>query len=215
MPVAVRYRADAAPTQAPLPHLIVRQCIDAAMLAALLRRDPDAVQKRFDDGHRAYVAWYEGQAAAFGWVATRRAEIGELQTGFEIPATHRYLWNFVTLPSHRGLGIYPRLLDAIVQEESDAEVFWIARAPENRASARGIEKAGFTTVASLSFDARGRSALGGSGNPDARRAARVLGLPVVPAVTPCWKCVRAGRRAMSCPESQCRCDYQKPELPCA
>ena len=198
----------------PLPELVVRQCDDALLLSRLQKRDAAVIQQRFAQGHRAYVAWFAGEPASFGWVATQRAEIGELSTSFAIPAGHRYLWNFVTLPAFRGLGIYPRLLEAIVQTESGAGVFWIARAPENRASARGIEKAGFKTVAALSFDLGGHSALGEVEPVGARRAARVLGLPLVTTVTPCWKCVRAGRGAMSCPEGQCQCDYQKPEVAC-
>ena len=107
-------------------------------------------------GHRAYVATLDGAPAAWGWIATREAEIGELATRFAIPPGERYLWNFVTLAPFRGLGVYPRLVDAIVRAESrEAERFWIAYAPENRASASGIGKAGFTTLAELSFDADG------------------------------------------------------------
>ena len=85
------------------------------------------MRRRFDAGHRAYVALWDGEPAAWGWVATTAAEIGELESSFAIPRGERYLWNFVTFPSHRGLGIYPRLLDAIVRLESaEAGRFWIA-----------------------------------------------------------------------------------------
>jgi hypothetical protein len=173
--------------------------------------------RRLGAGHRAYVAWRDGEPAAWGWVATRSAEIGELGSAFAIPGGERYLWNFVTLPAHRGLGIYPRLLDAMVRAEwRDAERFWIAYAPENHASGAGIRKAGFVDLAELSFDAAGRPALRGLLPGGGRVAARVLGLPEVgDALAPCWRCVRAGRGHMSCAPGSCRCDYQRPHVDCA
>lgn len=129
----------------------------------------------------------------------------------------RYLWNFVTLTAHRGLGIYPRLLDAIVRTESrEAERFWIAYAPENHASGSGIRKAGFVPLAELSFDGAGRAALRGMTPGGGGVAARVLGLPEVQqSLAPCWRCVRAGRGPMSCAAGSCRCDYQRSETGCA
>jgi GNAT superfamily N-acetyltransferase len=163
------------------------------------------------------VAWRDGEPAAWGWVATRTAEIGELGSAFAIPRGERYLWNFVTLPAHRGLGIYPRLLEAIVRAESrEAERFWIAYAPENHASGAGIRKAGFVALAELSFGPDGAAAVRGLIPGAGRVAARVLGLPEAAApLAPCWRCVRAGRGAMSCAAGSCRCDYQQPRSGCA
>lgn len=130
MPFAARHRNDPTPRMEPLPGLAVRHEASATVMAALQGRTEAEIQRRFDTGHRAYVAWRDGASAAWGWVATRTANIGELGSSFTIPAGERYLWNFVTLPTHRGQGIYPRLLEAIVRAEShEAERFWIAYAP--------------------------------------------------------------------------------------
>ena len=217
MPFAARHRNDPMPSIEPLAGLVIRREEDAAVMAALQKRQPDEIARRFDDGHRAYVAVRDGELAAWGWVATRRAEIGELGSTFTIPTGERYLWNFVTLESHRGLGIYPRLLDAIVRAESrEAERFWIAYAPENHASGAGIRKAGFVALAELSFDAAGHAALKSIIPGAARVASRVLGLPEArEALAPCWRCVRAGRGSMSCAPGECRCDYQRPKSGCA
>jgi GNAT superfamily N-acetyltransferase len=86
----------------------------------------------------------------YGWVATREASIGELNLVFPITADSRYLWDFATLPDWQGKGLYPRLLQAIVQAER-AERFWIIHAPENLPSGAGIHKAGFQAVGQLSF----------------------------------------------------------------
>ena len=217
MPFAARNRNDPVPQMEPLAGLVIRREEDAAVMAALQKRQRDEIARRFDDGHRAYVALRDGEMAAWGWVATRRAEIGELGSTFLIPPGERYLWNFVTLEAHRGLGIYPRLLDAIVRAESrEAERFWVAYAPENHASGAGIRKAGFVALAELSFDAAGRAALKSIVPGAARVASRVLGLPEArEALAPCWRCVRVGRGSKSCAPGRCRCDYQRPKSGCA
>ena len=217
MPFAARHRSDPTPELGALPGLAVRREESAALMAALQGRAEAEMTRRFEAGHRAYVAWRDGEPAAWGWVATRAAEIGELGSSFAIPAGERYLWNFVTLPAHRGAGIYPRLLEAIVRAESrEAERFWIAYAPENHASGAGIRKAGFAALAELSFDAAGRAALRELIPGGARVAARVLVLPEADdALAPCWRCVRAGRGSMSCAPDRCRCDYQVPRSGCA
>jgi GNAT superfamily N-acetyltransferase len=217
MPFATRHRNDPMPPLSPLDTLEVHHVWDAAFMAELQQRRESDIADRFADGHRPYVAWHDEQPAAFGWVATRSASIGELGATFAIPAGERYLWNFVTLPAHRGLGIYPRLLQAIVEAESrDAERFWIGYAPENHASGSGITKAGFATLAEMSFDAHGRPALRATIPGGATRASRVLGLrETTEPLTPCWRCVRAGRVGMYCAEGSCRCDYQRPDSGCA
>lgn len=211
MSLATRHRDDPAPAWAPLPALSVRRERDAAAMAALQGKGEGEMRRRMDAGHRAYLALWEGEPAAWGWVATDSAEIGELGSAFTIPRGERYLWNFVTLGAHRGKGIYPRLLDAIVRlESSEAERFWIIHAPENHASGSGIRKAGFTTVAQLSFDAGGRPAVRAGVEGGDAAAARVLGLPIArEPLAPCWRCVRAGKpAAMACAEGHCACDYQ-------
>ena len=218
MPLAIRHRADPIPAQAPMPALVVRRETDARLMAAIQGKPEAEMARRFAAGHRAYVASLDGEPAAWGWVATRAADIGELRSTFTIPSGERYLWNFVTRPAHRGLGIYPRLLDEIVRAESgEAERFWIAYAPENHASGSGIRKAGFVAVAELSFDADGRPAVRGMATGGAAAAARVLGLPEAnDTLSKCWRCARARPGAeMICSAGQCRCDYQRPESGCA
>ena len=59
----------------------------------------------------------------------------------------RGLWDFFTLESARGRGIYPHLLKAILRgEQNEAEKFWLGHRVDNYASKRGIEKAGFSLV---------------------------------------------------------------------
>lgn len=216
MPFAMRHRDDPMPVLPPLPSLIVTRQTDALFMAELQGRSISDIRSRFEAGHRAYLAWLDDVPAAWGWVATTQADIGEVGATFRIAEGERYLWNFVTLAAHRGLGIYPRLLRAIVHLESqDAERFWIAYAPENHASGAGIAKAGFTTLAEMSFDERGQPALRAISPNGAAIASRVLGLRETDEpLTPCWRCVRAGRVGMTCAPESCRCDYQRPTSGC-
>ena len=217
MPLATRHRDHPMPELAPLASLEVHRVWDADFMAQLQGRSVREMEQRFADGHRAYAAWWDEQPAAWGWVATHRASIGELNAVFEMPAGERYLWNFVTRPSHRGLGIYPRLLQAIMRAEgAETERFWIAYAPENRASGSGIVKAGFAAEAEMSFDPNGLPALRALGTAGASAASRVLGIrETTDPLAPCWRCVRAGRGAMACADGECRCDYQEPRSGCA
>ena len=216
MPLAIRHLADPVAPPAPLPDLDVRPTDDPAFMAALQGRTHEEMAARFADGHRAYVAWLAGEPAAWGWAATRTARLGELDAAFAVPDGERYLWNFVTLAAHRGRGIYPRLVDAIVRAEApEADRFWIAYAPENHASGAGIRKAGFVPVAELSFDAGGRPAVRAEAGGDGAEAAAVLGLPVATTpLAPCWRCARAGR-LHACAPGTCACDYQRPNVECA
>ncbi len=216
MPISLRHRSD---TVAPLPTsptLTVRRVTEPAAMAALQGREPDEMARRFANGHRAYVAFEDDTPVAWGWVATSHADVGELSLSFPVPANERYLWNFVTLRAFRGRGIYPRLIDAIVHAESrDAERFWIAHAPENHASGAGIRAAGFVPVAELSFDADAGAAIRELVPGAGTLAQHLLGLPQAAILTPCWRCVRAGRGTHACAPGTCRCDYQQPERECA
>lgn len=213
MSVAVLHRDDILPVLDLLPRLYVTEERDAGVMAALQSLSPDLIDARFTAGHRAYVAMLNGVAAAWGWVATRHASIGELGLSFDVPEGERYLWNFVTRPEFRGRGIYPRLLQEIVRWEArTAERFWIVYAPENRSSFRGIVAAGFQLTADLSFAATGAVAV----HPHGDSGAAIFGAPVVDGdVAPCWKCARAGREwLMRCAPGACQCDYQRPQVTC-
>lgn len=217
MPIAMRTRDDQLAEVTDIPGLTVARQENAGQMARLQGRAEAVIEGRFAEGHRAYVAYLDGVPAAWGWVATASATIGEVEATFVVPEGERYLWNFVTLAAFRGKGIYPRLLDAIVAaERASAERFWVAYAPENHASGAGIRKAGFAVVAELSFDGSGRPVVKDAVPGGGAAAARLLGLPESGGdVSPCWKCVRAGKaELMACADGECACDYQQVEVAC-
>lgn len=126
---------------------------DTRLLSIIGNSTIEEVTKRLANDNTAFVAYVKNQPAAFGWMARDNAKIGELDHEFILPAGNRYLWNFRTLEAYRGLGIYPALLQYILQHADDeAKRFWIIHAPENKASLKGIQKAGFEYVGKLYLD---------------------------------------------------------------
>lgn len=131
--------------------LVLQESTDILLLSLMARQSHEEIRRRIANDNKAFIAFYKGIPAAFGWMAMGKAHIGELNHEFILPIGHRYLWNFRTLEEFRGLGIYPRLLQYILKDQfADAECFWILHAPENDASRSGILKAGFTFAGNVS-----------------------------------------------------------------
>lgn len=202
------WQGDPLPALAPSDGLDTIVDREADKIAHLTALDTQEVADRLAAGHRAYLARLDGEPVAYGWVASLAASIGELGLDFELPASDRYLWDFVTLPAWRGRGIYPRLLQGILTAEGrEAGRFWIINAPENVASGAGILKAGFRPVGELSF----RVDRGVGTQPieraidRARVGTALLGVPLLEAVqagrvvAPCWRCVLGGHEAVCWP----------------
>jgi GNAT superfamily N-acetyltransferase len=133
--------------------LRMEEATDIKMLSIIGNSTIEDVTKRLANDNKAFVAYINNLPAAFGWMARDNAKIGELNHEFILPYGNRYLWNFRTLEAYRGLGIYPALLQYILQNgDTEAKRFWIIHAPENNASLKGILKAGFEYVGKLYID---------------------------------------------------------------
>jgi GNAT superfamily N-acetyltransferase len=190
MALATWWASDALLDLTSLENFQVRLAEDNAELASINRITPTEVSQRRRSGHLPYMGYVDGTAVTYGWVATREASIGELNLVFSIPTGSRYLWDFATLPEWQGKGLYPRLLQAIVQREQ-AEQFWIIHAPENLPSGAGIQKAGFQSVGQLSFQYDKRLGLIPFTQLErARIGAALLGVALIEdGLSPCWRCV--------------------------
>jgi GNAT superfamily N-acetyltransferase len=188
--LATWWRNDPLPELRPLDGLDIQSAGEPIAFANFDIPVTEAA-RRITDGHRPYIASYRGQPAAYGWVATLAADIGELDLAFEVPSNERYLWDFKTRPEFRGLGIYPRLLNAIIRQESrTADRLWILASPENTSSNTGIARAGFRDAGTVRFTEKGTPALGlrGAGTR-ALAAAAFLGVALnAKPARPCWAC---------------------------
>jgi GNAT superfamily N-acetyltransferase len=216
MAIATWWREDLLPFLAPIADFRVELSSDMSALAELNRLSIDELEARYAAGNRAYIAFFQDQPVAYGWVATAQILIGELALDRRLSARDRYLWDFATLPAWQGRGFYPRLLQAILRhEQRNAERFWIIYAPENLPSSAGMRKAGFTTVADLSYDRQQRVQLAPMGERERpQSAAELFGLPLAEQeLAPCWSC--QSQEASSCwPEDPalaklvCSCSIQ-------
>jgi GNAT superfamily N-acetyltransferase len=190
MALATWWAADPLMDLAPITGFQVYMATDKEQLAAINHITLAEVEERRQAGHVPYIGYMDEIPVTYGWVATCEASIGELNLAFAIPADSRYLWDFATVPEWQGRGLYPRLLQAIVQLER-AERFWIIHAPENRPSGAGMQKAGFQAVGQLSFQHDNSLGLIPFDLPErARIGAALLGVPLIgDGLSPCWRCV--------------------------
>jgi len=177
---------------ASLPGFTAGPALDWDELAEINRISHAEVMERRMNGHRPYVARIDGQPVACGWLATSKVSIGELDINVELPPGDRYLWDFATLPDWQGRGLYPRLLQSILEQEiQNAKRFWIIHAPENLPSGAGMSKAGFEFVGQLSFTLDGKVGLApySDSTERARIGADLLQVPIIESVlAPCWNC---------------------------
>lgn len=147
------WRGDTLPELQPLPGFVARIIRDNAFLAQLHESNENTIQARFAESAHCYVAFLEEIAVGYGWVGTKVGHIGSADLHWRLGEQDRALWDFATLPHYRGRGVYPHLLQAIMQAEP-AERFWIGHQGQNKASHRGIVKAGFSlnNMTLLTFD---------------------------------------------------------------
>lgn len=192
MSFATFWTEDTLTPIASLPGFTAGPAHDWDELAEINRLTHAEVMSRLMNGHRPYVARMHGEPVAYGWLATSKISIGELDINVELSPDDRYLWDFATLPNWQGRGLYPRLLQSILEQEIlNAKRFWIIHAPENLPSGAGMSKAGFEFVGQLSFTVDGRVGLAPyeDSTERARIGADLLQVPVIESVlAPCWSC---------------------------
>ncbi len=78
-----------------------------------MAREAELVGPRFARGCRCYAVLLEGAVAGYGWLSTGPEWIGELQLEIRPQKGEAYIWNCVTLESHRRKGIFRSLVAGI------------------------------------------------------------------------------------------------------
>ena len=191
MALATWWRGDPVPQLASLAGFHVEASRDDHRIAQLNRLTLEEVRQRLHTGHQPYLASINQAPVGYGWMAIQEASIGELDLHFALPASERYLWDFATLPEWQGYGIYPRLLQhMLMQQSSTVERVWIIHAPENSPSGAGMTKAGLLPIGQLSFGSDGGVGLAPFEQLErAQAGAALLGIPLIASVlAPCWNC---------------------------
>jgi len=103
--------------------------------------------KQLDDGDFGYYAYADGKPVGYGWAKHAHAD----DFFFKIGEGVVYLCRFFVHESMRGQGIYPALITALMQKESETDIFYIAVERGNESSERGLKKVGFTFVGEYGF----------------------------------------------------------------
>ena len=192
MSLATFWIEDTFTSISPLSGFTAGPALDWHELAEINHLPYAEVIDRRNDWHSPYVARIYSQPVAYGWFATSKMSIDELNINVELSPDDRYLWDFATLPDWQGRGLYPRLLQSILEQESqNAKRFWIIHAPENLPSGACMSKAGFEFVGQLSFTLNGKVGL--ATYPDSTERALigedVLQVPLIESIlAPCWCC---------------------------
>ena len=152
MALGTWWRGDLLPNLPPLQSFSAHISTDKALISKMNDISLQEVDARMQNGNHAYVAFIEETPVAYGWVATQRAGVREIQLSFTLPPHNSYLWDFQTLPEWRGRGIYPHFLQAILRQEMHlVERFWIFYKPGEIAAEKSIRKAGFLFLGELAL----------------------------------------------------------------
>ncbi|MFL5806383.1 MAG: GNAT family N-acetyltransferase, partial [Roseiflexaceae bacterium] len=131
----------------------VRREAAGPLAAAMGLPDPEALQRRFDDGRRCFAAWDGVRIAAYGWASQGHESVGELERTFRMQPGEAYIWDCVTLPDYRGQGLYSALLGYMLAELRSVGVgrVWIGASLDNQPSIKGFVNAGFQPVIELTY----------------------------------------------------------------
>ncbi|MBA2364030.1 MAG: GNAT family N-acetyltransferase [Chloroflexia bacterium] len=174
------WHGDALPAVAPPDGFLVDESDQHEVLARMAQLPIAEVLARIERNNRPYVAKIGDESVAYGWSAAGPAEIDTILR-FDVPEGERYLWDFVTLPGWRRLGIYPALLQEIVRREATAvSRFWVGHDAGNEPSRRGILKAGFREAGEMRMLPDSRLVFMPGDDADRSQAgAVVLGLPLL------------------------------------
>ncbi len=113
--------------------------------------DPAEALKRFAAGKRCYIVNVEGVLVTYGWVTFDEEWIGELRLRIRLAAGEAYIWDCATLPTYRGLRLYPALLGYMINDlrAEGLRRIWIGADADNLPSQKGMVLAGFQPVVDM------------------------------------------------------------------
>jgi RimJ/RimL family protein N-acetyltransferase len=128
----------------------------------LWRRAPDfpwpnreTIEKRYADGHQLWALRVGGQPVCFGWVGVvRELRLDEVGGRASLAAPLAWVWDCVTPRSQQGHGYFALFLIAL---RARLHPLAIGVEPDNHASLKSIERAGFELWASISMSPFGPS----------------------------------------------------------
>jgi RimJ/RimL family protein N-acetyltransferase len=140
-----------------LPHVAIRRVGSSAdeTFQALCRMYP---HKHFPERIResvCFIAVSGAGIAGFAWVGRCRLRIDEINYNYPLSADEIFIFDCFVCPQFRGQGIYPQMIRSVLacyrQQLTGIRVAYIAVSSVNRASIRGIRKAGFREFSRIRY----------------------------------------------------------------
>ena len=142
------WKGDAATKPAEIPYHYNEIMDSKSLEGFVLEFDTSEYFSRFAHQHILCAITDGDRIISSGWVNPNGAHyLGELDLNMTLGKELDVLYDFNTLESYRGQGLYPSLLQLICNR--NAKIKLIYAFPKNLASVKGIKKAGFTFIGNL------------------------------------------------------------------
>lgn len=111
------------------------------------------IQERLSAGCRIFVAYCTGNPVGYIFSALSHCRVAEVERMLHIMPGESYLYDAYTYLEYRGQGVYPCLLSYAARyfQQKNYHYAFIFSLSHNRASLRGIRKAGFTSYGKVEF----------------------------------------------------------------
>jgi GNAT superfamily N-acetyltransferase len=124
-------------------------------LEAAMGEDAGRVAPRLDRGCRSFAVCGGDRVLAYGWLSAGPEWIGEAGCEIRPGPREAYIWNCVTLPSHRRRGMFGALVRGITEQaqREGFERLWIASVAGT--AERVVQALGYTAAARLNVHAVG------------------------------------------------------------
>ena len=155
----------------------------AAGLVAAMAGEGELVALRMARGCRCFAAVEGEEVSAYGWLSSGAEWIGEIRLEVKPEAGEVYVWNCLTLPSHRRRGMFRAVLVRISSalKEEGVGRLWIASG--GGGAEKALPDAGFRPVLQLGESPLGLARL------------RLLRMTAIPGADP--GLVSAARRVLA------------------
>jgi len=108
---------------------------------------------RFDRGERCFAVLENNRVISFFWSQVNLKDWEEMDLRLDLQRDRSWMYNSITVKQARGRGLYPKIIRHMFEtlRRTGVNHFFVDVQPHNRASIRGLEKAGFTRIAIVSM----------------------------------------------------------------
>lgn len=115
--------------------------------------DIEQLRRRFSPRRRCFVARFEGEIAAYGWVSTCAECVGEMEREIGLQSDEVYVWDCFTWPDYRRQRLFSSLLSYINTKLADEGYrrIWIGSNLENQPSLKGFANSGYRPVVHITY----------------------------------------------------------------